>query len=124
MYEFPACCATRWFWKRRPPGAACSRSIPNATAFVRRVPMICWPRARHAVIKFRNVAGGDRHDTIFIKSDKAGITSLGVKGFQIPTDLNGQLWVHFAHHDTSILVSALDLLEGRVPLKKSGASWC
>src|ERR1700716_4331825 len=57
-------------------------------------------------------------DTIFIKTDVAAIKSLGVKGFQIPTDLNGQLWVHFAHHDASIVVSALDLLEGRAPPEK------
>jgi adenylate cyclase len=53
-------------------------------------------------------------DTILIKSDKAGIQSIGVKGFAIPTDRNGQLWVHFARHDPSIYVSAVDVLEGRV----------
>src|SRR3984893_18775368 len=53
-------------------------------------------------------------DTIFIKSDKAGIKSIAVKGFEIPTDRNGQLWVHFARHDPSIYVSAVDVLEGRV----------
>src|ERR1700716_2528280 len=57
-------------------------------------------------------------DTIFIKTDQAGIKSLGVKGFQIPTDLNGQLWVHFAHGDPSIYVSAADVLEGAVPPEK------
>ena len=41
-------------------------------------------------------------DTILIKADRAGIKSLGVKGFAIPTDRNGQLWVHFARHDPSI----------------------
>src|SRR5467141_1056335 len=57
-------------------------------------------------------------DTIFIKSDQAGIKSIGVKGFQIPTDRNGQLWIHFAHGDPSIVVSALDVLEGRVAPEK------
>ena len=57
-------------------------------------------------------------DTIFIKSDKAGIKSVGVKGFEVPTDRNGQLWVHFARHDPSIYVSAVDVLEGRVAPEK------
>jgi len=57
-------------------------------------------------------------DTIFIKADQAGIKSIGVKGFQIPTDRNGQLWIHFAHHDPSIFVSAADVLEGTAPLEK------
>jgi len=51
-------------------------------------------------------------DTILIKADRAGIQSLGVKGFAIPTDRNGQLWVHFARRDPSILVSAADVLDG------------
>jgi adenylate cyclase len=53
-------------------------------------------------------------DTIFIKSDVAGIKSIAVKGFEVPTDRNGQLWVHFARHDPSIFVSAADVLEGSV----------
>src|SRR5438445_444672 len=53
-------------------------------------------------------------DTIFIKSDKAGIKSIAVKGFELRTDRNGQLWVHFARRDPSIYVSAADVLEGRV----------
>jgi adenylate cyclase len=57
-------------------------------------------------------------DTIFIKSDQAGIRSVGVKGFQIPTDANGQLWVHFGHRDPTIYVSAKDLLASDVPSEK------
>jgi adenylate cyclase len=57
-------------------------------------------------------------DTILIKSDQAGIRSVGVKGLQIPTDANGQLWVHFARRDTSILVPAADVLDGSVPPEK------
>ena len=33
----------------------------------------------------------------------------------MPTDRNGQLWVHFAPHDPARYVSAVDVLEGRVP---------
>ena len=63
-------------------------------------------------------------DTIFIKSDQAGIKSVAVKGFEIPTDRNGQLWVHFAHRDPSLYVSAVDVLEGASRRKGSRASWC
>ena len=44
--------------------------------------------------------------------------SVGVKGFQVPTDRNGQLWVHFARNDPSIYVSAVDVLEEIVPAEK------
>ncbi len=36
-------------------------------------------------------------------------------GFVIPTDRNGQLWIHFAPHDKDRYISAVDVLEGRVP---------
>jgi adenylate cyclase len=37
---------------------------------------------------------------------------------KIPTDRNGQLWVHFARHDPSIFVSATDVLDGTVAREK------
>jgi adenylate cyclase len=37
---------------------------------------------------------------------------------KIPTDRNGQLWVHFARHDPSIFVSATDVLDGSVAREK------
>lgn len=56
--------------------------------------------------------------TLLIRSDKAGIRSVAVRGLQIPTDRNAQIWVHFAPQDPSIYVSALDVLDGNVPLDK------
>jgi adenylate cyclase len=52
--------------------------------------------------------------TILIKAEKAGIKSIGVKGFEIPTDHNGQLWVHYAGNDASIYVPAINVLEKNV----------
>jgi adenylate cyclase len=53
--------------------------------------------------------------TILVKSEKSGIKSIAVSGLEVPTDRNGQLWVHFAHHDPSIYVSAADVLDDSVP---------
>ena len=52
---------------------------------------------------------------IIIKSDQAGIHSLGVRGLELPTDRNGLVWVHFGPHDARRYVSAQDVLAGRVP---------
>jgi len=82
---------------------------------VRRVPMIMQAQgATMASLSFEMLRVATGTDTIFIKSEKAGIKSVAVKGFEVPTDRNGQLWVHFARHDPSIYVSAVDVLEGRV----------
>jgi adenylate cyclase len=56
--------------------------------------------------------------TILVRSDKAGVKSVGVRGLTIPTDTNGQLWVHFARRDPSIYISASDVLDGTAPVDK------
>jgi adenylate cyclase len=86
---------------------------------VRRVPMmlqaqgIMMPSLSFEIL--RVVSGTP---TIIIKSDQAGIKSVGVRGFELPTDRNAQLWVHFARQDPSIYVSAADVLDGNVPFDK------
>jgi len=46
--------------------------------------------------------------------ENAGIAGVAVKGFEIPTDRRGRLWVRFAHHDPSLYISALDVLTGKL----------
>jgi adenylate cyclase len=83
---------------------------------VRRVPMmllaqgVMMPSLSFEIL--RVVTGTP---TIIIKSEKAGIKSVGLRGLEVPTDRNGQLWVHFARQDRSIYVSASDVLDGNVP---------
>ena len=83
---------------------------------VRRVPMVM--QAQGTVMPsltlemLRLVTGSS---TILIRSDQAGIESVALPGFVVPTDRNGQLWIHFAPHDSSRFVSAADVLAGKVP---------
>jgi adenylate cyclase len=86
---------------------------------VRRVPMmllaqgVMMPSLSFEIL--RVVTGTP---TIIIKSEKAGIKSVGLHGLEVPTDRNGQLWVHFAKQDRSIYVSAADVLDGNVAPEK------
>jgi adenylate cyclase len=52
---------------------------------------------------------------ILMRTDAAGMRSVGFPGVELPTDRNGQIWVYFAPHDMARFVSAKDVLEGRVP---------
>lgn len=88
----------------------------EADGIVRRVPIVM--QAQGAVmpsltLEMLRVASGS--NTVLIRSDRAGIQSAAVPGFVIPTDRNGQLWIHFSPHDKARYVSASDVLEGRVP---------
>ncbi|MDB5518193.1 MAG: adenylate cyclase [Tardiphaga sp.] len=83
---------------------------------VRRVPMIMVAQDTTVPsLSFEVLRVATGTDTIFVKSDPAGVKSIAVQGFELPTDGNGQLYVHFAHHDPSIYVSAADVLDGLVP---------
>jgi adenylate cyclase len=86
---------------------------------VRRVPMMM--RAQDATmpsLSFEILRVATGTPTIIMKSDKAGLKSIGVRGLEIPTDRNGQLWVHFARQDPSIYVSAADVIDGSVAREK------
>ena len=88
---------------------------PERDGIVRRVPMIMQAQGQtmpSLTFEMLRVATGS--GTILIKAEKAGIKSLGIKGFQIPTDRNGQLWVHYARNDASIYVPAVNVLEKTV----------
>jgi adenylate cyclase len=92
---------------------------PEHDGIVRRVQMIMLAQGTiMPSLSFEMLRVLSRTDTILIKADQAGIKSIGVKGFQIPTDANGQLWVHFARSDPLILVSAVDVFDGSVPPDK------
>ncbi len=40
---------------------------------------------------------------------------MAVPGLEIPTDRNGQFWIHFTKHDPARYVSAKDVLDGNLP---------
>jgi adenylate cyclase len=52
---------------------------------------------------------------ILVRVDQAGVQAVAVPGLEVPTDRNGQFWVHFNHHDPERYVSAKDVLQGNVP---------
>ncbi|MDA9466785.1 CHASE2 domain-containing protein [Bradyrhizobium sp. CCBAU 53415] len=89
---------------------------PERDGLIRRVPMVM--RAQGNIMPslsleiLRVVTGTP---TLLIRTDKTGIKAVRLKGLEIPTDKNGQLWVHYARQDPSIYVSAADVLDNTVP---------
>jgi adenylate cyclase len=119
MYEFPGMLRNTPILEAAASGRGLLTINPEHDGIVRRVPMIMKVQGvTMPSLSFEMLRVVTGSDTIFIKTEPAGIKSLGVKGFQIPTDLNGQLWIHFARQDSEIYVSAIDVLEGRAPPEK------
>jgi adenylate cyclase len=119
MIQFPGLLRNTPVLEKAAAGRALLTIRPERDGIVRRVPMIMLAQGiTMPSLSFELLRVITGTDTIFIKSDQAGIKSVGVKGFQIPTDANGQLWVHFGHRDPTIYVSAKDLLASDVPSEK------
>jgi adenylate cyclase len=119
MYQFPGLLRNVPVLETAAAGRGLFTIRPERDGIVRRVPMIMVAQditMPSLTFEMLRVASGS--GTILIKADKAGIQSVGVKGFQVPTDGNGQLWVHYARRDPSIYVSAVDVLDSRVAPEK------
>jgi adenylate cyclase len=116
MFQFPGLLRNTSVIEKAAAGRGLLTINPERDGIVRRVPMLMLAQGvTMPSLSFEMLRVITGTDTIFIKSDQAGMKSIGVKGFSIPTDANGQLWVHFARRDSSIYVSAADVLEGKVP---------
>ena len=88
---------------------------------VRRVPLVMQAQGDiKPTLTFDMLRVVTGASTILIKSDVAGVRSVAIPGFELPTDRHGQLWIHFAPHDPARFVSASDVLEGRVGAQQVG----
>ncbi|CAN5411884.1 adenylate/guanylate cyclase domain-containing protein [soil metagenome] len=97
------------------PGRGLFTIRTERDGIVRRVPMIMEAQGDlMPSLTFEMLRVVTKSDTILVKSDEAGVKSVAVPGFEIPTDRNGQLWVYFAKHDAARYVSAADVLDGTV----------
>jgi adenylate cyclase len=115
MFDFPGLLRNVPVLEHAAAGRGLFTIKPERDGIIRRVPMIMQAQGQtmpSLTFEMLRVATGS--GTILIKAEKAGITSLGIKGFQIPTDHNGQLWIHYARNDASLYVPAINVLEKNV----------
>jgi adenylate cyclase len=90
--------------------------IPEQDGIVRRVPVVAVADGTvvpSLSLEMLRVATGS--GAILVKSDASGVRSVGVDDFEIPTDGKGRVWIHFSSFNPGRYVSAIDLLQGRVP---------
>jgi adenylate cyclase len=115
MFDFPGLLRNVHALEVAAAGRGLITINPERDGIIRRVPMML--RAQGTTmpsLSFEVLRVLSSSPTILIRSEKAGIRSIGVRGLELPTDRNGQLWVHYARNDPSIYVSAADLLSGDV----------
>ncbi|MCJ9701022.1 MULTISPECIES: CHASE2 domain-containing protein [unclassified Bradyrhizobium] len=119
LFEFPGLLRNVPIIEKTAAGRGLFSIRTERDGLIRRVPMIM--RAQGNIMPslsleiLRVVTGTP---TLLVRTDKAGVRSIRLKGVEIPTDKNGQLWVHYARRDPSIYVSAVDVLDNSLPPSK------
>lgn len=89
---------------------------PEADGTVRRIPVVAAanqnvvPSLSLEMLRVATGAGA-----ILIRTDLSGVRSVSVHDFEIPTDGKGRIWLHFSNPDLGRYISAIDLLQDRVP---------
>ena len=86
---------------------------PESDGIVRRVPVIM--QAQGALVPsltMEMLRVVSHSSAILVRVNDAGVQSVAVPGLEVPTDRNGQFWVHFNRHDQARFVSAKDVLQG------------
>ncbi|WP_024512767.1 adenylate/guanylate cyclase domain-containing protein [Bradyrhizobium sp. ARR65] len=119
LFEFPGLLRNIPVLEKAAAGRGVFTIVPERDGIIRRVPTVL--RAQGIMMPalsleiLRVITGTP---TVLIKSDKAGIKSIRLRGLEFPTDKNGQVWIHFARQDPSIYVPAADVLDASVPIDK------
>jgi adenylate cyclase len=119
FFEFPGLLRNIPALEKVAAGRGLLTIVPERDGIIRRVPMVLQAQGKImpalSLEMLRVITGTP---TILVKSDEAGIKSVGVRGLDIPTDKDGQFWIHFADRDPSIYVSATSVLDGTMPIEK------
>ena len=119
IYEFPGLLRNVPTLEKAAAGRGLVTVVTERDGIVRRVPLMLLAQG-HLMpslnLEMLRVITGT--PTILTKYDRGGVKSVALRGLEIPTDKNGQFWVHFARPDPSIYVSAASLLDGTAPVDK------
>ncbi|MHC2783613.1 CHASE2 domain-containing sensor protein [Bradyrhizobium liaoningense] len=116
LFEFPGLLRNVPIIERAAAGRGLFSIRTERDGLIRRVPMIMLAQGNimpSLSLEILRVVTGT--PTLLVRTDKTGIKAIRLKGLEVPTDKNGQLWVHYARRDPSIYVSAVDVLDNAVP---------
>ncbi|MET4388398.1 adenylate cyclase [Bradyrhizobium sp. F1.4.3] len=116
LFEFPGLLRNVPIIEKVAAGRGLFTIRTERDGLIRRVPMIMLAQGNivpSLSLEILRVVTGT--PTLLVRTDKTGVRAVRLKGVEIPTDKNGQLWVHYARQDPSIYVSAADVLDNTAP---------
>jgi adenylate cyclase len=89
---------------------------PDRDGIVRRAPLAMSAGGKLVpALSTELIRVGTNKSSPLVRANEGGIYSIGIPGYELPTDGNGQVWIYFSRHDRARYVSAKDVLDGNVP---------
>ncbi len=89
---------------------------PERDGIIRRVPVIMEAQDTLVpALSMEMLRVVTKASAILVRTDTAGVRAVAVPGLEVPTDRNGQFWVHFNKSNPARYVSAKDILQGNLP---------
>ncbi|MEM9359502.1 MAG: CHASE2 domain-containing protein, partial [Pseudomonadota bacterium] len=92
---------------------------PDIGGTIRRVPLVQQTGDLIAPsLSVELLRVGTKTDTLIVKRNSLGVDQILVGQNAIPTDRHGRFWVHFAKHDRSRYISAVDVINNNENAKQ------
>ena len=114
LFKFPELKENIPILEKAASGRGLFSFVPDRDGIVRRAPLamgaggVQVPSLSTELLRVAT----DR-DSPLIRTNEGGIFSVGIPGYELPTDGNGRVWIYFGRHDKARYVSAKDVLQGR-----------
>ena len=115
LYAFPSIVRNIKVLEDNAQGIGVFTFRPSVDGIVRQVPLVVRVGDRmYPTLALELYRVATRQSTMAVDYGPGGITGVKLKGLNVPTDRNGQIWMKFGKHDRSLYVSAKDVLNGTV----------
>ena len=115
LYAFPSIVRNIDVLEDNAQGIGVFTFRPSVDGIVRQVPLVVRVGDNmYPTLALELYRVGTRQSTMAIDYGPGGITGVKLKGLNVPTDGNGQIWMKFGKHDRSLYISARDVLNGTV----------
>jgi adenylate cyclase len=87
--------------------------VPDRDGIVRRAPLAMGAAGVQVPsLSTELLRVATNRDSPLVRTNEGGVFSIGIPGFELPTDGNGRVWIYFGRHDKARYVSAKDVLQG------------
>jgi adenylate cyclase len=119
LYAFPSIVRNIEILENAAQGIGVFTFRPSVDGIVRQMPLVVRVNNEmYPTLALELYRVGTRQTTMALEYDTAGMRGVKLKGVNVPTDGNGQIWMKFGKHDRSLYVSAMKVLNGTADPKR------